>query len=829
VLAQGKRMAILIYLAVALPRGFHRRDTLVGLFWPETDQLHARAALRQALHFLRNSLGPDTVLNRGPEDIGVDFSGMGCDVLRFEECLEHGAIEQAVNIYRGPFLNGFYLNDTPEFERWIGVERDRLAQLYADGLRTLGEKAEAEEDTALAARWWKRLAIHDPYSSDVACRAILALEAAGDRAGAITHAASHIEAVRTDLEVEPDNSVLELVDRLREQPTQTTASNTANRPLAVSSPATVTSDASIQAVNPTKRPWMRVGNLLAVVTVLVVLTSVLLRLPARGVPTGTPTISLAVLPFQNLGSPGDDYFAVGLAEDIVCRLAGVQRLSLVGPNDGGLDTPDDGEVFTAESHSADYVLRATVERVTEPGGSRSVRLTPSLTRVADGAQIWAETINETVPRVFDGQVRIVENIVRLMGLSPLSTERGWLRTTPTSDPEAFDLFLRGNDNLRRASSDIIAARAAVDLYERATARDSTFVRAFAKLAIAHTSLYWWNHDRSPQRLAAARTAADIAVRLRPDMPHCHLALGWYYYWGERDYARALRHFQLARTNWPGVNDVLMLVAGIRRRQGDFECSLENHMEAAANDPSCATCLAGAGFTHLMLREFETAERNAQQALSVAPDFSYARNVVAMARLSNSGDSAGAREILGMPTDNAQVIRLFGGHWGALPRVIGGSYDSVVFNMSLGPDITDSAGYYLAKSDVAARLNMSATALAYYDSARTILENEVAALPDEPSLHSQLGLAYAGLGMRDEAIREGTEATRLRPVSEDAVDGPLAVEMLARIHAMLGDANSAIDRLETLLSIPSHLSGESLRLDPIWQPLRQYDRFLRLMH
>jgi serine/threonine-protein kinase len=312
------------------------------------------------------------------------------------------------------------------------------------------------------------------------------------------------------------------------------------------------------------------------------------------------------------------------------------------------------------------------------------------------------------------------------------------------------------------------------------------------------------------------------------MPHCHLALGWYYYWGERDHDRALRHFELARTNWPGVIDVLTLVAAIRRRQGDFERSLENHREAGLNDLSCIACMAGASFTHLMLRDFAMAEREAQRALLIAPEFSYARSVMALARLSNGGGLAEARQILGAPQDGAQVVRMLAGHWSALPRVLGEAYDSVILNTSLVPSITDSASYYLAKAGIVSRSAISQLATAYYDSARTILERSVAELPDDPNLHSRLGLAYAGLGMRDEAIRNGTEATRLLPVSEDAVDGPLALEMLARIYTLLGDADAAIDRLEMLLAIPSHLSAEIIRLDPVWEPLRHHERFARLV-
>ncbi len=826
-LAQGKRMALLSYLAIAKPRGFHRRDTLVGLFWPETDQRHSRAALRQALHFLRQSLGRDVVINRGPEEIGVDFAKLNCDVVCFEECLERGATEQASELYGGPLLKGFFVHDAPEFERWLAIERDRLAQLYADALRSLAERAADSGDFAAATRWWKRLTNHDPYNSEVALKLMTALEAAGDRVGAIAHAQVHTDAVRSELEVDPDAKVMELACRLKCQTSQ-------GGSIAVVEPSpTPTAIASNTATAPEIAPneipvtWPPRRYMLATILVLVACVSTWFAFPRSSPFTGPPMVSLAVLPFENLGSPEDEYLVVGLAEDIVNRLAGVQRLSLVGPNDGGLVTHDDPEGFTAAGASAEFLLRGSIERVVHADGTASIRWIPSLARVDNGAQIWTATIEENIEQVFDGQIRIAEEVSRLLGLSPLSTEREWLRATPTHIPVAYDQFLLGNEKLRQASNSIDDTRDAIEHFESAIAHDSLFVQAHAKLAIAHTSMFWWNHDHTPQRLVAAKAAADRAVQLRPDIPHSHLALGWYYYWGERDYDRALRHFEMARSNWPGVSDVLVLIAAIRRRQGDFERAIDNHHEAAANDPSCATCFAGAAFTHLLLRDYDAADQDVGRALAVAPDFSYAQRVGTLTRLNSSGDTSGARNILPPLESTSQMIAMGTGHWSAIPRILSAECDAFTAEMELTPDIADTAGYYLLKAELATRHGRTATATAYYDSARTVLLRLVVDLPEDPRLRGQLGLAYAGLGMHEEAVQEGTEATRLRPMSEDAVDGPLAVETLARIYTMLGDHDTAIDRLEMLLSVPSHLSSHSLRLDPVWVPLRQHERFLRL--
>ena len=826
-LAQGKRMALLSYLAIAKPRGFHRRDTLVGLFWPETDQRHSRAALRQALHFLRQSLGRDVVINRGSEEIGVDFAKLRCDVVLFEEYLEQGDAEQAADLFGGPLLKGFFVQDAPEFERWLAIERDRLAQLYADALRSLAERSTEHGEMTASARWWKQLTVHDPYNSEFALHLMTALDAAGDRAGAIAHAQAHTEAVRSELEAEPDAKVLELACRLKCQPSP-------GGPIDIVEP-TVLSPAEIVAAAPTHETALaqnegdrsRLRYVLATVLVLVAVISAWFALAPANPSTGAPLVSLAVLPFENLGSPDDDYLVVGLAEDIVNRLAGVQRLSLVGPNDGGLVTHDEPVEFTTAGSNAEFLLRGSIERLANADGTVFVRWRPSLIRVEDGAQIWTATIEEEIERVFDGQIRIAEEVSRLLGPHPLSTEREWLKAKPTHDPVAFDFFLLGNDRLRWASGSTESSSGAVELYERAIVHDSNFAQAHAKLAIAHTSMFWWNHDHTPQRLVAAKAAADKAIQLRPDIPDSHLALGWYYYWGERDYDRALRHFEIARANWPGVRDVLVLIAAIRRRQGDFQRAIENHHEAASIDPSCATCFAGAAFTHLMLRDYGAAAEDVESALAAAPDFSYARRVGALTRLNGNGDTTEARQILAPLENTAQLVAMGTGHWGAIPRILGGENDTFTANMTLTPDVADTAGYYLLKAALASRQERTATATTLYDSARTVLERLIVDLPEDPRLRSQLGLAYAGLGLREEAIREGTEATRLRPMTEDAVDGLLAVEMLARIFTFLGDHDTAIDRLEMLLSVPSHLSNHSLRLDPAWEPLRQHERFSRL--
>ena len=217
VLKHPKRVALLAYLAVARPNGFHRRDTLLGLFWPEHDTSHARMSLRQALCGLRRDLGSDVIVTRGREDVRLNCDRCVCDAREFGAAIAAGDWERAVALYGGPFLHGLYVSGAPGFERWVDDERDRLARAYADAIENL---AVGTEDPAEAVRRWRQLADHDPYSSRVTLELMKALVAAGDRAAAIHAAVKHSSVLNTDLETAPDPEVTEFAQELRGERTE---------------------------------------------------------------------------------------------------------------------------------------------------------------------------------------------------------------------------------------------------------------------------------------------------------------------------------------------------------------------------------------------------------------------------------------------------------------------------------------------------------------------------------------------------------------------------------------------------------------------------------
>src|SRR5213080_5568412 len=185
VLAQPKRVALLAYLAAATPRRPHRRDSLLALFWPELDQEHARAALRQALHGLRHALGDGVLVTRGDEDIGLDAERIRCDVVEFERAAVVGRLADALDLYRGDLLEGFFIRGAPEFEQWLEDERARLKAVALGGATLLGERSEGRAALAESAQWTRRALRIAPLDEPSLRRLLQTLDRLGDRAGAL--------------------------------------------------------------------------------------------------------------------------------------------------------------------------------------------------------------------------------------------------------------------------------------------------------------------------------------------------------------------------------------------------------------------------------------------------------------------------------------------------------------------------------------------------------------------------------------------------------------------------------------------------------------------
>ncbi len=218
-LAQPRRLALLAYLAAATPRGLHRRDTILALFWPELDQPHARAALRQALHVLRDELGAQALVSRGDEEIGLAFEAVRCDVADFDRAVEGGRLTEALDLYRGELLEGFFISGAPDFERWQDQERSRLAEAACRSARTLMEESEARGDLTAAGIWARRALKLAPHDEAQLRRLLTLLDQLGDRAGALRAYDGFARRLAAEFEAQPAAETEALLAAIRARAT----------------------------------------------------------------------------------------------------------------------------------------------------------------------------------------------------------------------------------------------------------------------------------------------------------------------------------------------------------------------------------------------------------------------------------------------------------------------------------------------------------------------------------------------------------------------------------------------------------------------------------
>ena len=216
VLRQPKRLALLVYLAANTPLRYHRRDALLGMFWPDLDAEHARAALRRALYFLRQSMGERLIVSRGDEEVGIVPEELQCDVIALDRACTEGRYADALALYHGPLLQGFYVSDSPEFERWLDETRAIVHRRATSAAAALTDAAEAAGDTTAAADWAHRAAALEPYDERIHRRLVVQLDRTGDRAGALRAHDEFARRLRKDYELDPSAETTALIASLRE-------------------------------------------------------------------------------------------------------------------------------------------------------------------------------------------------------------------------------------------------------------------------------------------------------------------------------------------------------------------------------------------------------------------------------------------------------------------------------------------------------------------------------------------------------------------------------------------------------------------------------------
>jgi tetratricopeptide (TPR) repeat protein len=481
----------------------------------------------------------------------------------------------------------------------------------------------------------------------------------------------------------------------------------------------------------------------------------------------------------------------------------------------------------------DYLLEGSVLWGRAADGQSRVRITPRLVRAADGTNVWSEAYDRVLVDTFQVQSDIARQVAEHLHVSLQKSERAAMALLDlhlTDSEEAYKAFLQGRvySTERDTAQDM---NLAASMFQRAIDLDPKMALASAELARAHSRLYHNGVDRSEQRVRMAKAAAERALTLAPADPRVHLAVAFYYYWVLSDYQGALEHLKFAEKSLANDPELLEVMGFILRRMGQSTLALEKQQQAIQANPSDSLMVVEVGNTLRGLRRYKEADAYFARAIESAPDLvtAYVWRAENFWLWTGSTADAGATlsRMPSVPLAAAIEARylelLYEGHYEDAERLLAGTELDVVFT---------AERYYprsLLEGDVFSLLGDTTRAHASYDGARAILETAKRKLPNEARLHSALGLAYAGLGRKEEAIREGLLATQLCPIERDAWSGPDYRRELARIYVMVGEYGKAFEELRNLIAVPNRwVSAATLTLDPRWAPLRKLPEFDALM-
>jgi serine/threonine protein kinase/tetratricopeptide (TPR) repeat protein len=536
---------------------------------------------------------------------------------------------------------------------------------------------------------------------------------------------------------------------------------------------------------------------------------------------------IAVLPFENLGPAEDEYFADGLTDEITSRLSAIGSLGVISRTSAMQYKRTKKTLpVIADELGVEYILEGTVRWAKEDSGQR-LRVTPQLIRVSGDRHLWADNFDRTLEDIFAVQTEIATRVVDALGLVLKAGEKDIVEAIPTKNMDAYQAYLRAVSSRGYEKPKLILA---IELLGRAVALDSTFAEAYAILSRCHMAYYFYGYDRSKERVALAKQAVDKAIALDPALPGPYVALGLYYYWGLRDYDRALEAFMKVEKRLPNDEEMLANIAYVWRRQGKFEEAAARLKKVALLDPGAEGTVREIGNTLLQLGRYAEAEGYLDRSIAMLPDQSRSYVLKSELHLRWKGDTKKSREILErVPGQYYPCLWLIWidiydrNYQAALDRLEQVAEPALVEQDRISPIPQLRGLIYRFMGD-------TVRSAALLDSARVFLESEISKRPDDYRLHMALGLSLACLKKTREAVRVTEHAASLMPLSVDAIDGTYPQIALAQVYTIVGMYDAALDKVEFLLGLraPRFITVPILRLDPLYDPLRTNPRFQALL-
>lgn len=620
-LAQPKRLGLLIYLALAEPAGFQRRDTLLALFWPEFDTESARRALRQSLHFLRSHLGADLLQGRGDDAVGIAPGGLWCDVLAYREALAAGRLAEALELRRGEFLAAFHVRDAaPEFEEWLAEQRARLQQSAVGAARTLA-KADEEAGQLVRALHWARRAHELAPTDNGAARAVMRLaHAVDDRHGALEVYETLVRRLR-DRGAEPDRETRALAEVIRrdtaELPSPAARGTVAAPPAPPAVPAEVPVPAAAAGTEPSRRraAWPRAVTALAVA----LLVALAVWRPWAAARSAAPPPSVAVVPFGNASADtAEAYFAEGIADELTNRLSQVSGLRVL-PADAARTASRDGAPMldVARALGVDYVVAGDLRRA-----QGRVLVNVRLIEAATGAQRWGESYDRPRDQFFAVQTDVARQVVRALRARLGRDEAARLAAVPTQDSMAHNLYLIGLQQYSHFTAPEMV-RANENL-RRAVERDPHYLPALYAYGRSFLAMSAGFGQVPPQEaFPRVREMADRILALDPESGEGMLLRGTALAWYDWDWAAAEREYLRGIAAAPSLGEIHVLYALLLQMTGRTDSAIAENERGIALDPLSLRHRTNRIMHRMMARRYDDCLRAAADAFELDPDFAQA--------------------------------------------------------------------------------------------------------------------------------------------------------------------------------------------------------------
>ena len=580
---------------------------------------------------------------------------------------------------------------------------------------------------------------------------------------------------------------------------------------------------------------------LAIIGVLALAVAVLLfdRLRPRD-PQAAPTVpekSIAVLPFANLSEEKENaFFADGIQDDILTNLAKIRDLTVISRTSVMMYRGDTSRNLReiGQALGVAHVLEGSVRR----SGNR-VKVSVQLIDARDDRHVWAESYDQTISDALTAQGQLATKIASALHATLSPEEKARVERKPTEDPDAYVLYLRARQLELHPDTLLQDFLAAVELYRGAIQLDPTFALAHARLSATMARIFHF-YEPTAEWSTRAKAAAAEALRLQPGMGEAHFAQALCFYWLDGDYGRALEALQEAARLLPNDSEIGLINAAIARRQGRWKEAIALFQRVEALDPQNANVVRNLVYTHGAVRDWPRAAHAAARLNALAPNSVGARMQAAYIDFLWKGSTAALEAFLdSTPADVDPDGAVTGARWDVamIKREFAGA--EAAMRASPLQEFSYLNGHQTPKEYFIGCAALAAGDLARaqkaFEAARPSFEDAVKQAPQSATRQANLGLLYAFMGRKEDAIRAGLRATELKPVSQDAMDGTLMNSYLALIFTRVGERAQAIELIERLLKTPGasdsvhySVSLQDLRHRWEWDPLRDDARFQKLI-